>query len=271
MSIHPTAIVASSAKIHPSVEIGPYAFIGPNVEIGENTIVGHGASIDGWTTIGKNNYIHRMAVIGAPPQDLKYKGEQTFVKIGDNNHFREFSTVHLAEGEGNVTEIGSNNLFMAYVHIAHNCKVGNYNIMSNNVSFAGHSQVGDRAVLGGFSAFHQFTHVGDMCMVGGMSKVTKDVPPFTKIDGNPVYVIGLNAVGLRRNNVPRESIANLKNLYKVFFRSGYNVSQVLERWNELVAADDPYVQKFYEFVKNSNRGVCKKIRMGVSLDSSSEE
>ena len=270
MSIHPTAIIGSGAKIHPTVEIGPYAVIGPNVEIGENTIVGQGASIDGWTTIGKNNYIHRMAVIGAPPQDLKYKGEQTFVKIGDNNHFREFSTVHLAEGEGNVTEIGSNNLFMSYVHIAHNCKIGNNNIMSNNVSFAGHAQVGDRAVLGGFSVFHQFTHVGDMCMVGGMSKVTKDVPPFTKIDGNPVYVIGLNAVGLRRNNVPRESISNLKNLYKVFFRSGMNVSQVLERWNELVAADDPYVQKFYEFIKNSNRGVCKKIHLGITLDSSEE-
>ncbi|MBR4330370.1 MAG: acyl-ACP--UDP-N-acetylglucosamine O-acyltransferase [Candidatus Riflebacteria bacterium] len=270
MTIHPTAIVAASAKIHPSAEIGPYAFIGPNVEIGENTTVGHGANIDGWTTIGKNNVIHRMAVIGAPPQDLKYKGERSFVKIGDGNHFREFSTVHLAEGEDQVTEIGNNNLFMAYVHIAHNCKVGNNNIMSNNVSFAGHAQVGDRAVLGGFSAFHQFTHVGDMCMVGGMSKVTKDVPPFTKIDGNPVYVIGLNAVGLRRNNVPRESIINLKNLYKVFFRSDMNVSQVLERWNELVAADDPYVQKFYEFIKNSNRGVCKKVRVGVTSASSEE-
>lgn len=271
MLIHPTAIVAASAKIHPSVEIGPYAVIGPNVEIGENTKVGQGASIDGWTTIGKNNFIHRMAVIGAPPQDLKYKGERTFVKIGDGNHFREFSTVHLAEGEDNVTEIGDNNLFMAYVHIAHNCKIGNNNIMSNNVSFAGHAQVGDRAVLGGFAAFHQFTHIGDMCMVGGMSKVTKDVPPYTKIDGNPVYVIGLNAVGLRRNNVPRESIINIKNLYKVFFRSGLNVSQVLERWNELVAADDPYVQKFYEFIKNSNRGVCKKVHMGSTSVASDEE
>ena len=118
MSIHPTAIVAPGAKLHPTVEVGPYAVIGPNVEIGEGTVVGQCANISGWTTIGKNNVIHPQAVIGAPPQDLKYKGERSFVKIGDNNHFREFSTVHLAEGEDQVTEIGNNNLFMAYVHIA---------------------------------------------------------------------------------------------------------------------------------------------------------
>lgn len=265
MSIHPTAIVASGAKLHPSVEVGPYAVIGPNVEIGENTVVGHSANISGWTTIGKDNVIHPMAVIGAPPQDLKFKGERSFVKIGDGNHFREYCTVHSAEGEDAVTQIGSHNLFMAYTHIAHNCVVGDNNVLSNAATLAGHVHVGNRAVLGGFSAFHQFVKVGDGVMVGGMSKITKDVPPYIKIDGNPSYVIGLNAVGLRRNNVSRESINNLRTLFKVFFRSEMNVSQVLEHWSELVAADDPYVKVFYDFVKNATRGVCKKVR-GTAID-----
>lgn len=265
MAIHPTAIVASGAKLHPSVEVGPYAVIGPNVEIGENTVVGHSANISGWTTIGKNNVIHPMAIIGAPPQDLKFKGERSFVKIGDGNHFREYSTVHSAEGEDAVTQIGSNNLFMAYTHIAHNCTVGDNNVMSNAATLAGHVQVGSRAVLGGFSAFHQFVHVGDGVMVGGMSKITKDVPPYIKIDGNPSYVIGLNLIGLKRNGVPRESIDNLKTLFKVFFRSDKNVSQVIEHWSELVASDDPYVKVFYDFVKTATRGVCKKVR-GTSID-----
>lgn len=270
MSIHSTAIVAPGAKLHPTVEVGPYAVIGPHVEIGENTVVGASANIDGWTTIGKNNNIHPHAVIGAPPQDLKFKGERSFVLIGDGNTFREFSTVHLAEGEDCVTKIGSNNLFMAYTHVAHNCIVGDNNIMSNAASLAGHVHVGNRTVLGGFSAFHQFVHIGDGVMVGGMSKITKDVPPFIKIDGNPAYVIGLNAIGLKRNGITRESLMNLKNLFKVFFRSDMNVSQVMEHWSELVAADDPYVKIFHDFVKDATRGVCKKIR-GASIASSSEE
>lgn len=261
-SIHHTAIVASTAKLHPTVEVGPYAVIGPYVEIGENTVVGQCANISGWTTIGKNNVIHPQAVIGAPPQDLKYKGERSFVKIGDGNHFREFSTVHLAEGEDQITQIGDNNLFMAYTHIAHNCVVGSHNIMSNAATLAGHVHVGDRAVLGGFSAYHQFVHIGDMAMVGGMSKVTKDVPPFIKLDGNPAHVIGLNAVGLRRNSVSRESITNLKNLFKVFFRSDMNVSQIMGKWEEVVAAEDPYVKMFHDFVKTATRGVYKRIRGG---------
>lgn len=269
MSIHPTAIVAPGAKLHPTVEVGPYAQIGPNVEIGENTVVGQCANIGGWTTIGKNNVIHPHAIIGAPPQDLKYKGEKSYVKIGDNNHFREFSTVHLAEGAEQVTQIGDNNLFMAYVHIAHNCVVGNNNVMSNAVALAGHVHVGNRAVLGGYSGYHQFVHIGDMCMIGGMSKVTKDIPPFIKIDGNPAKVIGLNAVGLRRNGMPAESLANLKKLFKIFFRSDMNVSQVMEKWEELVDANDPYVKIFHDFVKDSTRGVIKKTR--YSTTSSSED
>ena len=262
MSIHPTAIVAPGAKLHPTVRVGPFTVIGENVEIGENTIVGASCHIDGYTTIGRDNVIHPSVIIGAPPQDLKFKGEQTFVKIGNGNHFREFTTIHLAEGEGHSTIVGDNNLLMAYVHIAHNCKVGSNIIMSNCTTLAGHVEVGDRAVLGGFTGVHQFCKLGCMVMVGGMSKIVKDVPPFIKIDGNPARVVGLNAVGLKRNNVPKESIAAIRELYRVFFRSEMNVSQVMAQWPELVKADDEYVTMFNEFVKNARRGVYKRTRRG---------
>jgi UDP-N-acetylglucosamine acyltransferase len=254
MSIHPTAIIAEGAKLHPTVEVGPFAIIGPNVEIGANTKVGPGSHINGHTKIGTDNVIHPTVVIGAPPQDLKYKGEKSYLTIGNGNHIREFVTIHLAEGEDQYTTIGDNNLLMAYVHIAHNCKVGNNTIMANAVTLAGHVEVDDRAVLGGFSAIHQFCKIGSMVMIGGMTKIVKDVPPFIKIDGNPAYVVGLNTVGLQRNNVDKDSISNIKELYKVFFRSGMNVSQVMEKWPELVKADDPLVKQFHDFVKSATRG-----------------
>lgn len=265
MSVHPTAIITPGAKLHPTVKVGAFTVIGPNVEIGENTVVGTGCNIDGHTTIGRDNVIHPSVMIGAPPQDLKFKGEKTFVKIGNGNHFREFVTIHLAEGEGNSTVIGDNNLLMAYVHIAHNCHVGNNIIMSNCTTLAGHVEVGDRAVMGGFTGIHQFCKVGCMVMIGGMSKIVKDVPPFIKIDGNPARVVGLNAVGLKRNNVSKESIANIRELYKVFFRSEMNVSQVLEKWPELVKADDQYVTMFRNFVKNAKRGVYKRTRRSSAI------
>lgn len=269
MSVHPTAIIAPGAKLHPSVKVGPFAVIGPDVEIGENTEIGASCHIYGHTAIGRDNFLHPSVVIGTPPQDLKFKGEKTFVKIGNGNHFREFVTIHLAEGEGNSTVVGDNNLLMAYVHIAHNCKVGNNIIMSNCTTLAGHVEVGDRAVLGGFTGIHQFCKVGCMVMIGGMSKIVKDVPPFIKIDGNPARVVGLNSVGLKRNNVSRESIANIRELYKVFFRSEMNVSQVMEKWPELVKADDTHVSMFHDFVKKAKRGVYKRTRRGGA--GSSEE
>jgi UDP-N-acetylglucosamine acyltransferase len=254
------AVIAPGAKLHSTVKVGPFTVIGPNVEIGENTIVGPNCTIDGHTTIGRNNVLSPLVNIGQPPQDLKFKGEKSFVKIGDGNHFRECVTVHLAEGEGCSTVIGDGNLFMAYVHIAHNCIVGSNTIMSNCATLAGHVEVGDRAVLGGFTGVHQFCKVGCMVMIGGMSKIVKDVPPFIKIDGNPARVIGLNAVGLRRNDVSKESISKIRQLFKVFFRSDRNVSQVLQQWDELVDTSDPLIQKFHDFIKKSNRGIYKRTR-----------
>lgn len=264
MSVHPMAVIAPGAKLHPTVKVGPFTVIGPNVEIGENTTISSNCNIDGFTTIGKNNVISPSVNIGQPPQDLKFKGEKSYIKIGDGNHFRECVTVHLAEGEGNSTVIADGNLFMAYVHIAHNCKVGSNNIMSNCATLAGHVEIGDRAVLGGFTGIHQFCKVGCMVMIGGMSKIVKDVPPFIKIDGNPARVVGLNAVGLRRNDVSKESISKIRHLYKVFFRSGMNVSQLKDKWDELVESSDPLIKQFRNFLDKSNRGVYKRTRRSTA-------
>lgn len=260
MNIHPTAIVANGAKLHPSVKVGPYSVIGPNVEIGEGTVISSHCNIEGYTTIGKNNTVFPSVSIGCPPQDLKYSGERSAVIIGDGNHFREFVTVHTAEGEGKTTKIGSNNMLMAYVHIAHNCSIGDNIIMANCASLAGHAHVGDRAVLGGFVGVHQFCHVGSLVMVGGLTKITKDVPPFIKIDGNPARVIGLNSIGLKRNGVPKESIDKLRTLYKLFFRSEMNVSQVMEHIKTRADLSDEYIDRFSNFVASSTRGIYKRSR-----------
>ncbi|MFZ2956793.1 MAG: acyl-ACP--UDP-N-acetylglucosamine O-acyltransferase [Candidatus Ozemobacteraceae bacterium] len=261
MNIHPTAIIAPEAKVHPTVTVGPYTVIGPNVEIGANCEIGAHCYIDGFTTMGSGNRLFPFVSIGCPPQDIKFAGQKTFVKIGNDNHFREYVTVHLAEGEGHETVVGSQNLFMAYVHIAHNCHVGSHIIMANCATLAGHVHVGDRAVIGGFVGVHQFCHVGSFVMVGGMSKIVKDVPPFIKIDGNPARVIGLNGIGLKRNGVSREGVDQIRSLFKLFFRSDFNVSQAREKvLADPEALKNPYVNEFLEFIKNSKRGIYKRIR-----------
>ncbi|MBF0408307.1 MAG: acyl-ACP--UDP-N-acetylglucosamine O-acyltransferase [Candidatus Riflebacteria bacterium] len=262
MAIHQTAIVSQKAEIHPSVEIGPYCVIGPDVTIGENTVVGSNCFIDGITTIGKSNKLFPFVSIGCPPQDLKYSGQKTFVKIGDNNSFREYVTVHRAEGEGNSTTIANDNLFMAYGHVAHNCHVGSFNVLANSATLAGHVHVADRATIGGFVGIHQFCHVGSMVMIGGMSKIVKDVPPFIKIDGNPARVIGLNSVGLRRNGVTKEGIEILRQVFRIFFRSEYNVSQAVEKLKNDGLAEKPYVRDLIDFIKDSHRGIYKRVRQG---------
>lgn len=260
MSIHPTAIITAGAKIHPTVEVGPYTFIGPNVEIGEKTVVGSNCHIEGYTTIGVENRISPFVSIGCPPQDRKFSGEKSFVKIGNGNHIREFVTIHMAEGAGNETIIGDKNLLMAYVHVAHNCRVGNGVTLANCVTLAGHVHVDDKATLGGFAGIHQFCKIGGMVMIGGMSKIVKDVPPFIMIDGNPACVIGLNSVGLRRNGVPRESITAMRNMFKMFFRSNMNVTQAKEKLATMPEANDPFVRQFVDFLGTCTRGVYTRTR-----------
>lgn len=255
--IHETAVVHPGARIGKDVEIGPYAVIGENVLIGEGTKIGAHVVIDGWTSIGRNCVIFPSASIGTEPQDLKFKGEKSYVFIGDNTKIREFATVNRATGEGEETRIGNNCLMMAYTHVAHNCVVGNHVIMSNAATLAGHVIVEDRAVIGGLAGIHQFVKIGRNAMIGGASKVSQDVPPFVIVDGHPARVCGLNNVGISRAGISEVARKNIKKAYKILYRSGSsNLAQaiaVMEQ--ELEMCEE--VEHMLRFLRNAERGICR--------------
>lgn len=255
--IHPTAIVHPGAQIDADVEIGPYAVIGGHVKIGRGTTIGPSAVIDGWTEIGENNRIFHLCSVGAIPQDLKYKGEETRLIIGNGNIIREFATIHLGTvtGDGETT-IGDNNLFMAYCHVAHDCHIGNHVIMANGSTLAGHIKVEDHARLGGLSAVHQFVRIGAHAMVGGGAMVGQDVPPYTIAAGDRATLHGLNLVGLKRSGFSDEIIADLKKAYKILIRSGLLTEEALARIRNEVP-QSPEVRHFVEFVEQSERGICR--------------
>jgi len=239
--IHPTAIVSKKARLAEDVEVGPYSIITDNVTVGN-------------TTIGKHCQVFTGAVIGSRPQDLKYKGQISFLEIGDNNIIREYSTFNPGTEEGSKTVIGNNNLFMAYSHIAHDCSVGNDCIIANNGTLAGHVTIEDKAVVGGLVAIHQFVRVGKLSIIGGCSKVVQDIPPYSTCDGHPARVYGLNLVGLRRNNIPQESIKALNHAFKILFNLRLSTKHALERLeNEMNTC--PEVTYLINFMKNSQRGV----------------
>jgi UDP-N-acetylglucosamine acyltransferase len=218
MKIHNSAIISKNAKIANNVEIGPFSIIGDNVEIGEGSVVKSHAVIEKNTKIGKNNIIFPFAVIGVDPQDLKFKNEETFIEIGDNNKIREHCTIHLGTKDGGgLTKIGSNCLLMVGVHIAHDCVVKDNVILANNATLAGHVQVGNNVVIGGLSAVHQFVRIGDGAMIGGMSGVEGDVIPYSTIMGERAFLAGLNLVGMKRKNIDRAEIHNLRNFFKIAF------------------------------------------------------
>ncbi|MEJ6951246.1 acyl-ACP--UDP-N-acetylglucosamine O-acyltransferase [Halanaerobiaceae bacterium ANBcell28] len=255
--VHPSAIINPGAKIGTNVEIGPYSIIGENVEIGEGTIVGSHVVIDGWTKIGKNNQIFHGASIGLEPQDLKYKGQETYLFIGDNNIIREYVTIHRGTETGlGETWVGNNNMIMAYCHIAHDCQLGNHIIMTNASNLAGHVIVEDHAVLSGLSGVHQFVRIGKMAMVGAHSKVVKDVPPYVLVDGHPARVNGINVVGLRRNGVKPELRHEIKRAYKMLYRSNLNISQSIERMDQELDASEE-IEHFLRFLRNAQRGICR--------------
>ncbi|MGM0502158.1 MAG: acyl-ACP--UDP-N-acetylglucosamine O-acyltransferase [Bacillota bacterium] len=255
--VHETAVVHPDAKIAKKVKIGPYAIIGENVELGEGTEVGAHAVIKGWTSIGENNKIFNSASIGQEPQDLKFKGEKSFLEIGDDNTFREFTTIHRGTEEGGgVTKIGDNNLFMAYTHVAHDCKIGNNIIMSNSSQLAGHVEVEDKAVISALVGVHQFVRIGEMSMIGGDSKVVKDVPPYVLVDGHPAAVNGINSVGLRRNDVEPEMRQKIKEAYKILYRSNLNVSEAIEKMDQELDSS-PMIEHFLRFLRNAQRGICR--------------
>ena len=255
LEIHATAIVHPRARLGRDVTIGPYSVIGPDVELGDRTWVGAHAVIEGRTTVGPDNRIFHGAVLGAEPQDLKYRREATFLRVGSGNTIREYATLHLACGEGTSTTVGNGCLLMAYVHVAHNCHIRDHVILANAVNLAGHVEIQDYASIGGVTPVHQFVRVGAHAFVGGGSRVPKDVAPFVKCAGNPLELAGINSVGLERRGFDEERRTRLKRAYRVLFRSGLNVSQALERLRSDFAAGDPDIELLIDFVEHSERGI----------------
>jgi UDP-N-acetylglucosamine acyltransferase len=254
--IHSTAIVDKNAILADNVEVGPYCLIGPGVKIGAGTKFGPHCVIHKDTAIGKNNRFTAFCSIGADPQDLKYKGEKTFLEIGDNNTIREYVTFNRATGEANKTAIGSDNLFMANCHIAHNCIVGNNAIIANAVLLGGHVTVEEHVVMGGMSGAHQFCRIGRFAIVGGCSKVVQDIPPYSMCDGNPAKVCGLNKIGLGRAGISSKTQLLLKKAFKILFAEGLLISNAVKKV-EVEIAQANEVKCLIDFVKSSERGVVR--------------
>jgi UDP-N-acetylglucosamine acyltransferase len=232
VKVHQNAFVDPSAKLHDGVVISQGAIIGPNVTIGKATEIGPNAVISGRTHIGSNNKVFPNVFIGLDPQDLKYKGADTEVIIGDNNTFRECVTINKATDEGQKTIIGSNNLLMAYSHIGHNCELGNGIVISNSVQVAGHVTVEDKAIIGGCLGIHQFVHIGYLAMIGGMTRVDRDVPPFCLAEGHPGRLRGLNRIGIKRSGLMNNEDFDLKLLqstWNLLFKSDDAISNLLEK------------------------------------------
>ena len=218
--IHKTAIVDNKAKIFDNVKIGPYSIIGPNVEIGANSVLHSHVNIIGNTKIGSNNQIYPFTSIGTPPQDLKYKGENNSLIIGNNNKFREYVNINPGtEQGGGITSIGDNNLFMVYCHVAHDCKISNNIVLANNVQVGGHVTIQKNAIIGGSCAIHQFSRIGESSMIGGMTGVLSDVIPFGLSLGNRNNLVGLNLIGLRRSKLSNENIKKIQLAYETIFKS----------------------------------------------------
>ncbi|MCF6191720.1 MAG: acyl-ACP--UDP-N-acetylglucosamine O-acyltransferase [Candidatus Hydrothermae bacterium] len=259
VQIHPTAVVSSRAEIAEDVVIGPYAVIEDHVVIGRGTRILAHSVLEQGVHVGERNRIGPFAHLGGAPQDLKYRGEPTGVRIGDDNIIREYVTIHRATGEGAWTVVGSRNYLMAYAHVAHNCVVGNEVIVINAAQLAGHVEVQDFAVISGLVGVHQYTRIGRYAMIGGATRVSQDVPPFVTVVGNDTRVVGLNLVGLKRRGFTTEEIRLLKQLFRTFFLSGLPLEEALQQL-ETTLGDSPHVQEFIAFVRSSRRGVIRKVK-----------
>jgi UDP-N-acetylglucosamine acyltransferase len=252
----PLAYVNPQAKVAPNVVIEPFVTIDKNVVIEEGTWIGSNVTIMEGARIGKNCRIFPGAVISAVPQDLKFAGEDTIVKIGNNTTIREYVTINRGTRASYETVIGDNTLLMAYVHIAHDCVIGNNVILANAANLAGHITIDDWAIVGGMVAIHQFVRIGAHCMVSGGSLVRKDVPPYTKAAREPLSYVGVNSIGLRRRGFTAEQITNMQDIYRIIYLRGYNVSQAVE----IIEADVPATperDEILSFITNSSRGIMK--------------
>ncbi|PCJ30258.1 MAG: acyl-[acyl-carrier-protein]--UDP-N-acetylglucosamine O-acyltransferase [Moraxellaceae bacterium] len=254
--IHPQAIVDKSAQIADDVEIGPWTYIGPNVTIDSGTVISSHVVINGPTSIGKGNRIFQFASVGEGCQDKKYNDEPTRLEIGDNNVIRESCTIHrgTVQDEG-ITKIGNGNLFMAYVHIAHDCVVGNDNVFANNATLAGHVSIAHDVILGGFTGVHQFCQVGAYSMASMGSMVVKDIPAYVMVGGDTAKAHGMNFEGMKRRGYSKQTIAALRNAYKLVFRQGLTLKSAIEKLDTIESF--PELQLFIDTLKSSQRGITR--------------
>jgi UDP-N-acetylglucosamine acyltransferase len=257
MNVHPTAIVSPEAHLQEGVEVGPYSIIGPDVHIGAETVIGPHVVIECNTDIGERCRIFPFASLGGIPQDLKFRGEESRVTMGNDNTIREYATVNRGTSAGDgVTSIGHNNLIMAYCHIAHDCRLGDHIVMSNAANLGGHITVEDWAIIGGLTGVHQFTRIGAHCIIGGASAVVKDIPPYVMASGNHAKLYGLNLIGLKRRGFAEATISALRQAYRIVFRSSLLLAAALNKVRSEVD-DLPEVRNFLAFIEGSERGVCR--------------
>ena len=251
------AVVSSEAELAADVEVGPYSIIGPQVQIGPRTVVGPHVVINGPTRIGADNRIHPFASLGDAPQDKKYQGEPTLLTIGDRNVFRESCTINRGTThDKGVTRIGDDNLFMAYSHVAHDCVIGDNTVFANSVALGGHVEVGDWVILGGLTAVHQFTKIGAHAFLGGGAILSRDVPPYVMVAGNPAVPHGVNAEGLRRRGFSDEQVRHIREAYRVLYRSDLKLAEALSQLAPL-AEQHPEIRTFVEFIHGSTRSLVR--------------
>lgn len=251
------AIVSPKAQLAADVTVGPFSIIGPDVQIGAGTIVGPHVVINGPTVIGADNHFFQFASIGDAPQDKKYKGEPTRLEIGDRNVFRESCTVNRGTTHDHgVTRVGSDNLFMAYAHVAHDCQVGNKTVFANCAALGGHVEIGDWVILGGLTAVHQFAKIGAHAFLAGGAIVTRDVPPYIMVAGNPGEPHAVNSEGLKRRGFTEQQIRNIREAYRILYRSDLRLSDALEKM-EPIAAKNPEIRAFVDFIGTSTRSLVR--------------
>jgi UDP-N-acetylglucosamine acyltransferase len=252
-AIHPSAIISKKAEVASGARVGAFALIGDGCVVAEGCVIAPHAVLDRNVILAKNVRVGVGSVLGGEPQDLKFKGEETTVEIGEGSVVREYATINRGTAESMKTTVGRGCFIMSYVHLAHDCHIGDGVIISNGSQLAGHVTIDEKAIISGLVGFHQFTQVGRFSFVGGMSRVAKDVPPYVKAVGNPIKLYGLNTVGLERNGFPEDVVRELKRAYRLFFKSELNVSQARQR-AETELKQIPEVVEFLRFFERSERG-----------------
>jgi UDP-N-acetylglucosamine acyltransferase len=253
-AIHPTAIIEPGAQLAEDVAIGAYAYVGARATIGAGTVLHHHANVEGLTTIGRQCEIFPFACVGTKTHDLKYKGGEPGLIVGDRNVFREYVSVHGATKDGEFTRLGDDNVMLAYSHVAHDCVVGNFLVMSSQSALAGHVLVEDHVNIGWGTGVHQFCRIGAHAMLGGMSKLVQDAPPYVIADGNPAIARSINKVGLERGGFTPEQLETVKHIFRLVYRAGLNRTQALERLRDHALSTTAEFRHFLAFADKSERG-----------------